>query len=89
MGEASIPTPADPATPSVRCHRRHLAHRAPGIRPGCTWSTLAILDGQLAQRCALTPMLKTILGALDGPEPPRLFDVTPSPHQLSRRPHPV
>ena len=23
-------------------------------------------------------MLKTILGALDGPEPPRLFDVTPT-----------
>ncbi|MGB8199438.1 MAG: hypothetical protein WCF33_07060 [Pseudonocardiaceae bacterium] len=40
--------------------------------------TLATLDGQLAQRCALTPVHKTILGALNGPEPPRLFDVTPT-----------
>ncbi len=59
-------------------HRRHLAHRAPGIRPGCTRSTRATLDGQLAQRCALTPVHKTILGALNGPEPPQLFDVTPT-----------
>jgi hypothetical protein len=80
--ERSVP-PAIPGAPGARNSTR-------------TWSTLATLDGQLAQRCALTPVHKTILGALDGPEPPRLFDVTPTscpagPTQCERydrsRPH--
>ena len=38
--------------------------------------TLATADGQVAQRSATTPGQKTILAALDLPEPPRFFDFT-------------
>ena len=38
--------------------------------------TLATTDGQLAQRSTLTHGQKTILGALELPEPPRFFDFT-------------
>jgi Transposase DDE domain len=38
--------------------------------------TLATPDGQVAQRSATTPGQKTILTALDLPEPPRFFDFT-------------
>lgn len=40
--------------------------------------TLATPDGRVAQRSALTPGHKTILGALQLPEPPRFFDFTPT-----------
>ena len=43
--------------------------------------TLAIPQGTVAQRSALTPRQKTILDDLELPEPPRFFDFTP--HQLS------
>ena len=38
--------------------------------------TLATADGQVAQRSATTPGHKTILAALDLPEPPRFYDFT-------------
>jgi hypothetical protein len=38
--------------------------------------TLATPAGTVAQRSALTPGQKTILDALDLPEPPRFFDFT-------------
>ena len=38
--------------------------------------TLATADGQIAQRFTLTPGHKTILAALELPEPPRFFDFT-------------
>jgi len=38
--------------------------------------TLATPDGQVAQRSATTPGQKTILTALDLPEPPKFFDFT-------------
>jgi len=38
--------------------------------------TLATGDGQVAQRSATTPGQKTILAALELPEPPRFFDFT-------------
>ena len=38
--------------------------------------TLATADGQVAQRSATTSGQKTILAALDLPEPPRFFDFT-------------
>jgi hypothetical protein len=38
--------------------------------------TLATADGQVAQRSATTPGQKTILAALDLPEPPRFYDFT-------------
>ena len=38
--------------------------------------TLATPQGTVAQRSALTPGQKTILDALDLPEPPRFFDFT-------------
>jgi len=38
--------------------------------------TLATPDGHVAQRSATTPGQKTILAALDLPEPPRFFDFT-------------
>ncbi|MHB1008279.1 MAG: IS1634 family transposase [Dermatophilaceae bacterium] len=38
--------------------------------------TLATTDGQVAQRSATTPGQKTILAALELPEPPRFFDFT-------------
>jgi hypothetical protein len=40
--------------------------------------TLATGSGQVAQRSLLTPGQKVILAALDLPEPPRFFDVTPA-----------
>ena len=39
--------------------------------------TLATADGRVAQRSALTSDQKTILAALDLPEPPRYLDFTP------------
>jgi hypothetical protein len=41
--------------------------------------TLATGDGQVAQRSAATTGQKTILAALDLPEPPRFFDITLPP----------
>lgn len=41
--------------------------------------TLATPEGHLAQRTALTPAHKTILTALELPEPARFHDFTPSP----------
>ena len=38
--------------------------------------TLATADGHVAQRSTTTPGQKTILAALDLPEPPRFFDFT-------------
>ncbi|MEP6649888.1 MAG: hypothetical protein ABJA74_08230, partial [Lapillicoccus sp.] len=38
--------------------------------------TLATPDGQVAQRSATTPGQKTILTALELPEPPKFFDFT-------------
>ena len=38
--------------------------------------TLATTAGQVAQRSATTPDQRTILRALDLPEPPRFFDFT-------------
>ena len=38
--------------------------------------TLATAEGRAAQRCATTPGQKTILSALQLPEPPRFFDFT-------------
>ena len=38
--------------------------------------TLATPDGQIAQRSATTPGQKTILTALELPEPPRIFHFT-------------
>jgi len=38
--------------------------------------TLATPNGHVAQRSTLTPGQKTILTALDLPEPPRFFDFT-------------
>jgi hypothetical protein len=40
--------------------------------------TLATTDGQVAQRSTLTPGHKTILAALQLPEPPRFYDFTPT-----------
>ena len=40
--------------------------------------TLATTDGHLAQRSELTPGQRTILNALDLPDPPRFFDFTPT-----------
>ena len=40
--------------------------------------TLATDDGRVAQRSALTSGHKTILAALDLPEPPRYLDFTPA-----------
>jgi Transposase DDE domain len=40
--------------------------------------TLATRHGQVAQRGELTPRQRTILHALDLPEPPRFFDFTPT-----------
>jgi hypothetical protein len=40
--------------------------------------TLATADGQAAQRSALTAGHKTILAALELPEPPRFFDLSPA-----------
>jgi len=40
--------------------------------------TLATGSGTVAQRSLLTPGQKTILTALDLPEPPRFFDFTPT-----------
>jgi hypothetical protein len=40
--------------------------------------TLATADGSVAQRSLTTPGQRTILAALDLPEPPRFFDFTPA-----------
>src|SRR4051812_35873281 len=60
------------------------------VDPGETWRTLhhelgrlhlvtlATSSGTVAQRSALTPGHKTILAALDVPEPPRFVDFTPA-----------
>jgi hypothetical protein len=44
----------------------------------CHLVTLATPHGQVAQRSALTPAHKIILGGLQLPEPPRFFDFTPA-----------
>ena len=41
--------------------------------------TLATDHGQVAQRSATTPSQRTLLQALDLPEPPRFFDFTSVP----------
>jgi hypothetical protein len=40
--------------------------------------TLATRDGHVAQRSELTPGQRSILRALELPEPPRFFDFTPA-----------
>lgn len=40
--------------------------------------TLATTEGTVAQRSQLTPAQRTILGALDLPEPLRFLDFTPT-----------
>ncbi len=40
--------------------------------------TLATADGQVAQRSATTAGHRSILAALQLPEPPRFFDFTPA-----------
>jgi hypothetical protein len=42
--------------------------------------TLATRDGHVAQRSELTPGQRSILRALELPEPPRFFDFTPADH---------
>ena len=53
--------------------------------------TLATPDGQVAQRSARPPGQKTILDALDLPEPPRFFDFTAPPMnpRLAKTPTPA
>ncbi len=72
------------------CWLAMLLIRAAETRTGDTWRhlrheldrmhlvTLATADGRVAQRSALTGDQKTILAALDLPEPPKYLDFTPS-----------
>ena len=48
--------------------------------------TLATADGRVAQRSATTPGQKTILAALELPEPPRFFDFTVATAATEPRP---
>ncbi len=71
------------------CWLALLLIRVPETRAGDTWRnrrheldrmhlvTLATGDGRVAQRSALTRDQKTILAALDLPEPPKYLDFTP------------
>ena len=71
------------------CWLALLLIRVAETRTGDTWRnlrheldrmhlvTLATADGRVAQRSALTSGQKTILAALDLPEPPRYLDFTP------------
>jgi hypothetical protein len=71
------------------CWLALLLTRVAETRAGDTWRnlrheldrmhlvTLATADGRVAQRSALTTGHKTILAALDLPEPPRYLDFTP------------
>ena len=71
------------------CWLALLLIRVAETRAGDTWRnlrheldrmhlvTLATADGRVAQRSALTSGHKTILAALDLPEPPRYLDFTP------------
>jgi hypothetical protein len=71
------------------CWLALLLIRVAETRAGATWRnlrheldrmhlvTLATADGRVAQRSALTTGHKTILAALDLPEPPRYLDFTP------------
>ena len=71
------------------CWLALLLTRVAETRAGDTWRnlrheldrmhlvTLATVDGRVAQRSALTSGHKTILAALDLPEPPRYLDFTP------------
>lgn len=71
------------------CWLALLLIRVAETRTGDTWRnlrheldrmhlvTLATADGRVAQRSALTSGHKTILAALDLPEPPRYLDFTP------------
>jgi len=56
-------------------HRRHLAHVRNEL-DRLHLVTLATADGQVAQRSATTAGHKTILAALELPEPARFFDFT-------------
>ena len=49
--------------------------------------TLATADGRVAQRSATTSDQKTILAALDLPEPPRYLDFTPITAHPPTKPH--
>ena len=72
------------------CWLALLLIRAAETRTGHTWRdlrhqldrmhlvTFATADGRVAQRSALTDNQKTILTALDLPEPPKYLDFTPS-----------
>ena len=72
------------------CWLALLLIRAAETRTGHTWRnlrheldrmhlvTFATVDGRTAQRSALTDHQKTILTALDLPEPPKYLDFTPS-----------
>jgi hypothetical protein len=72
------------------CWLALLLIRVAETRTGDTWRnlrheldrmhlvTLATADGRVAQRSALTDNQKTILAALDLPEPPKYLDFTPS-----------
>jgi hypothetical protein len=57
-------------------HVRHSRTRWPQI--GQALVTLATADGRVAQRSTTTSGQKTILAALDLPEPPKYLDFTPS-----------
>ena len=71
------------------CWLALLLIRVAETRAGDTWRnlrheldrmhlvTLATADGRVAQRSATTSDQKTILAALDLPEPPRYLDFTP------------
>ncbi len=71
------------------CWLALLLIRVAETRAGDTWRnlrheldrmhlvTFATADGRVAQRSALTGTQKTILAALDLPEPPKYFDFTP------------
>jgi hypothetical protein len=72
------------------CWLALLLIRVAETRTGDTWHnlrheldrmhlvTLATTDGRVAQRSTLTSDQKTILAALDLPEPPKYFDITPA-----------
>ena len=63
------PASRKPAPGDTRRNLRHELDRMP--------VTLATADGRVAQRSALTGDQKTILAALDLPEPPKYLDFTP------------
>ena len=83
------------------CWLALLLIRVAETRTGDTWRnlrheldrmhlvTLATADGRVAQRSALTGGQKTILAALDLPEPPKYLDFTPGTHAADATDNPA